>query len=256
MSDTNAEREQHLARADGAVLRADNLIAGYLPGVNILNGADLYCQPGELVGIIGPNGAGKSTLLKALFGLVKVHTGKVLLKGDDITNQRADQLVTKGIGFVPQTNNVFPSLTIEENLEMGCFQAPKTFHERFDFVTSLFPTLGTRRKQRAGSLSGGERQMVAMGRALMMDPSVLLLDEPSAGLSPVMQDEVFVQTRKINKAGVSVIMVEQNARRCLQICDRGYVLDQGRNAYSGTGKSLADDPKVIELYLGTLGAAS
>ncbi|WP_244927631.1 ABC transporter ATP-binding protein [Nocardioides sp. W7] len=256
MSETNIEREQHLARADGAVLRADNLIAGYLPGVNILNGADLYCQPGELVGIIGPNGAGKSTLLKALFGLVKVHTGKVLLKGDDITNQRADQLVSKGIGFVPQSNNVFPSLTIEENLEMGCYQAPKTFHERFDFVTDLFPTLGTRRKQRAGSLSGGERQMVAMGRALMMSPSVLLLDEPSAGLSPVMQDEVFVQTRKINKAGVSVIMVEQNARRCLQICDRGYVLDQGRNAYSGTGKSLADDPKVIELYLGTLGAAS
>ncbi|MEI5673817.1 MULTISPECIES: ABC transporter ATP-binding protein [unclassified Nocardioides] len=256
MSETNAERENHLAHADGAVLRADNLIAGYLPGVNILNGADLYCQPGELVGIIGPNGAGKSTLLKALFGLVKVHTGQVLLKGDDITNQRADQLVTKGIGFVPQTNNVFPSLTIEENLEMGCYQAPGTFADRFAFVTDLFPTLGTRRKQRAGSLSGGERQMVAMGRALMMNPSVLLLDEPSAGLSPVMQDEVFVQTRKINKAGVSVIMVEQNANRCLQICDRGYVLDQGRNAYSGTGKSLAGDPKVIELYLGTLGAAS
>jgi branched-chain amino acid transport system ATP-binding protein len=256
MSETNVERDQHLANADGAVLRADNLIAGYLPGVNILNGADLYCQPGELVGIIGPNGAGKSTLLKALFGLVKVHTGTVLLKGEDITNKRADELVTQGIGFVPQTNNVFPSLTIEENLEMGCFQAPKTFTDRFDFVTELFPTLGTRRKQRAGSLSGGERQMVAMGRALMMNPSVLLLDEPSAGLSPVMQDEVFVQTRKINKAGVSVIMVEQNARRCLQICDRGYVLDQGRNAYSGTGKSLADDPKVIELYLGTLGAAS
>ena len=256
MSETNAEREQHLANADGAVLRADNLIAGYLPGVNILNGADLYCQPGELVGIIGPNRAGKSTLLKALFGLVKVHTGTVKLKGEDITNQRADQLVSQGIGFVPQTNNVFPSLTIQENLEMGCFQAPKTFTERFDFVTDLFPTLGARRKQRAGSLSGGERQMVAMGRALMMNPSVLLLDEPSAGLSPVMQDEVFVQTRKINRAGVSVIMVEQNARRCLQICDRGYVLDQGRNAYSGTGRSLADDPKVIELYLGTLGAAS
>ena len=256
MTETTPEREAHLAAADGAVLRADDLIAGYLPGVNILNGADLYCMPGELVGIIGPNGAGKSTLLKALFGLVKVHTGRVQLKGDDITNQRADQLVTKGIGFVPQTNNVFPSLTIEESLEMGCYQAPTTFAERFDFVTTLFPTLGTRRKQRAGSLSGGERQMVAMGRALMMNPSVLLLDEPSAGLSPVMQDEVFVQTRKINKAGVSVIMVEQNARRCLQICDRGYVLDQGRNAYTGTGKSLADDPKVIELYLGTLGAAA
>jgi ABC-type branched-subunit amino acid transport system ATPase component len=246
------ERSTHLAEAEGAVLRADDLIAGYLPGVNILNGSDLYCQEGELVGIIGPNGAGKSTLLKALFGLVRIHEGKVVLKGEDITNQRADRLVTAGIGFVPQSNNVFPSLTIQENLEMGCFQRPSAFAERFDFVCNLFPALSDRRNQRAGSLSGGERQMVAMGRALMMEPSVLLLDEPSAGLSPVMQDEVFVQTRRINKAGVSVIMVEQNAARCLQICDRAYVLDQGRNAYTGTGEQLATDPKVIELYLGTL----
>ena len=252
--DQRAEREKHLANADGAVLRADNLIAGYLPGVNILNGADLYCQPGELVGIIGPNGAGKSTLLKSLFGLVTIHSGSVTLKGEEITNQRADTLVTAGIGFVPQTNNVFPSLTIEENLEMGCYQEPKKFSERFDFVTDVFPRLGERRKQRAGSLSGGERQMVAMGRALMMDPQVLLLDEPSAGLSPVLQDEVFVQTRNINKAGVSVVMVEQNAKRCLQICDRGYVLDHGTTAYSGTGRALINDPKVIQLYLGTLGA--
>ena len=156
---------------------------------------------------------------------------------------------------MPQTNNVFPTLTIEENLEMGCFQRPSSSRERFDFVAELFPALRDRRSQRAGSLSGGERQMVAMGRALMMDPSVLLLDEPSAGLSPVMQDEVFVQTRQINRAGVSVVMVEQNARRCLQICDRGYVLDQGRNAYTGTGRDLANDPKVIELYLGTLAKA-
>ena len=208
---------------------------------------------GELVGIIGPNGAGKSTLLKAMFGLVRVQTGSVLLDGQPITNERTDKLVTAGIGFVPQSNNVFPSLTIEENLEMGCAQAPKNFKERFAFVTDIFPRLGERRKQRAGSLSGGERQMVAMGRALMMEPKVLLLDEPSAGLSPVLQDEVFVQTRNINQAGVSVVMVEQNARRCLQICDRGYVLDHGRNAYTGTGKSLSTDPKVIALYLGTLG---
>jgi ABC-type branched-subunit amino acid transport system ATPase component len=247
-----AAREEHLRRAEGAVLRADDLIAGYIPGVNILNRADLYCQDGELVGIIGPNGAGKSTLLKALFGLVKVHTGTVKLRGDEVTNERADVLVSKGIGFVPQTDNVFPSLTIAENLQMGCYQAPKRFDERFKFVAELFPALHDRRNQRAGSLSGGERQMVAMGRALMMDPSVLLLDEPSAGLSPSLQDEVFVQTRAINKAGVSVIMVEQNAARCLQICDRAYVLDQGRNAYTGTGQSLAKDPKVIELYLGTL----
>ena len=250
-----SEREAHLKAAEGAVLRADNLIAGYLPGVNILNETDLYCQPNELVGIIGPNGAGKSTLLKALFGLVKVGSGKVTLNGEDITNERADTLVAKGIGFVPQTNNVFPSLTIQENLEMGIYQKPKTFKRRFEFVSELFPPLFDRRSQRAGSLSGGERQMVAMGRALMMEPSVLLLDEPSAGLSPVLQDEVFVQTRRINRAGVSVIMVEQNARRCLQICDRGYVLDQGRNAYTASGQDLINDPKVIQLYLGTLAKA-
>jgi branched-chain amino acid transport system ATP-binding protein len=249
---TTSGRSEHLQHAEGAVLRADELIAGYLPEVNILNGADLYCHKNELVGIIGPNGAGKSTLLKAMFGLVKVSTGSVTLNGTDITNRRADALVTAGIGFVPQTNNVFTSLTIAENLEMGAFQAPKKFAERFDFVCELFPTLRDRRNQRAGSLSGGERQMVAMGRALMMEPAVLLLDEPSAGLSPVMQDEVFVQTRRINQAGVSVVMVEQNASRCLQICDRAYVLDQGRNAYTGTGTALAKDPKVIELYLGTL----
>ncbi len=234
------------------LVEAAGIIAGYLPGVNILNGCDLYANEGELVGIIGPNGAGKSTLLKSLFGLVKVRDGIVRLKGEDVTNQRADQLVRAGIGFVPQTNNVFPSLTIEENLQMGAYQRPESFSDRFDFVTTLFPTLGSRRKQRAGSLSGGERQMVAMGRALMMAPSVLLLDEPSAGLSPALQDEVFVRVREINKTGVTVIMVEQNARRCLQIVDRGYVLDQGRNAYTGTGRSLANDPKVIELYLGTL----
>lgn len=238
--------------AANAVVRADDLVAGYFPGVNILNGCDLYANQGELVGIIGPNGAGKSTLLKAMFGLVKISSGSVTLRGEDVTNQRADQLVKQGIGFVPQNNNVFPSLTIEENLQMGAFQAPKLFAERFEFITSLFPTLGQRRKQRAGSLSGGERQMVAMSRALMMDPSVLLLDEPSAGLSPVLQDEVFVRVREINKTGVTVIIVEQNARRALQIVDRGYVLDQGKNAYTGTGKDLAKDPKVIELYLGTL----
>ncbi len=250
--DTAIERATHVKAAEGAVLRADDLTAGYLPGVNILNGADLYCQEGELVGIIGPNGAGKSTLLKALFGLVKVGSGTVKLKGNDVTNERADVLVSAGIGFVPQSNNVFPSLTVEENLEMGSYQKPKSFRQQFEFVASLFPTLADRRRQRAGSLSGGERQMVAMGRALMMEPSVLLLDEPSAGLSPIMQDEVFVQTRRINRAGVSVVMVEQNARRCLQICDRGYVLDQGRNAYTASGKDLMNDPKVIELYLGTL----
>lgn len=245
-------RETHLAGAAGALVRADEVVAGYLPGINILTGCDLYCQEGEIVGIIGPNGAGKSTLLKAMFGLVQVRSGSVHLAGEEITNLKANQLVSKGVGFVPQTNNVFPSLTIEENLQMGTYQSPSKFSDRFQFVTDLFPVLGDRRKQRAGSLSGGERQMVAMGRALMMDPSVILLDEPSAGLAPALQDEVFLRTRTINESGVSVIMVEQNARRCLQICDRGYVLDQGHNAYTGTGRDLIKDPKVIELYLGTL----
>ncbi|MEK6344218.1 MAG: ABC transporter ATP-binding protein [Curtobacterium sp.] len=234
------------------VLSAKNLVAGYLPGVNILNGCDLDCYPGELIGIIGPNGAGKSTLLKALFGLVSIREGSVSLQGEDITNLKANKLVQAGVGFVPQTNNVFPSLSIEENLQMGLYLRPRKFAERLEVIYDLFPVLAQRRNQRAGSLSGGERQSVAMARALMMDPKVLLLDEPSAGLSPVRQDETFIRTRRINKAGVSIIMVEQNARRCLQICDRGYVLDQGRNAYSGTGRELADDPKVIELYLGTL----
>lgn len=234
------------------LLRATDLVAGYLPGVNILNGCNLEVAKGELVGIIGPNGAGKSTLLKALFGLVNVRSGSVTLDGVDITNQKANTLVSQGVGFVPQNNNVFPSLTVEENMRMGVFLRPKTFAERFEFITDLFPTLGERRSQRAGAMSGGERQMVAMARALMMNPSVLLLDEPSAGLSPVRQDETFLRTRMINKAGVSVVMVEQNARRCLQICDRGYVLDQGKDAYTGTGRELQADPKVISLYLGTL----
>lgn len=234
------------------VVHADDLVAGYLPGINILNGCSLTAYQGELIGIIGPNGAGKSTLLKAIFGQVNIRSGRVLLKGSDITGLKANKLVEKGVAFVPQTNNVFPSLTIEENLEMGVFQTPKRFKERFEFVTELFPDLGKRKNQRAGSLSGGERQMVAMGRALMTDPSVLLLDEPSAGLSPVRQDETFIRVKEVNAAGVTVIMVEQNARRCLQICDRAYVLDQGKDAYTGTGRDLLNDPKMVELYLGNL----
>ena len=234
------------------VVHAEDLVAGYLPGINILNGCSLTAYQGELIGIIGPNGAGKSTLLKAIFGQVNIRSGRVLLKGEDITGLKANKLVEKGVAFVPQTNNVFPSLTIEENLEMGVFQTPKRFKERFEFVTELFPDLGKRKNQRAGSLSGGERQMVAMGRALMTDPSVLLLDEPSAGLSPVRQDETFIRVKEVNAAGVTVIMVEQNARRCLQICDRAYVLDQGKDAYTGTGRDLLNDPKMVELYLGNL----
>ncbi len=231
---------------------ADDVTAGYLPGIDILTGCDLSLYEGEFVGIIGPNGAGKSTLVKALFGLVNVRSGSVRLRGEDISNVAANRLVAKGVGYVPQTRNVFPSLTIEENLEMGLFLQPREFDTRFEKVSALFPLLGQRRKQRAGGLSGGERQMVAMGRALMMEPSVLLLDEPSAGLSPALQDEAFLRAKEINATGVSIVMVEQNARRCLQICHRAYVLDQGRNAYTGSGQQLLHDPKVIELYLGTL----
>ena len=235
-----------------AVLETKDLVAGYLPGVNILNGCSIVANQGDLIGIIGPNGAGKSTLLKAIFGQVNIRGGNVVLNGEDITSLKADRLVGKGVGMVPQNNNVFPSLTIEENLEMGVFQEPRMFKERFEFVAGLFPELAKRRRQRAGSLSGGERQMVAMGRALMMDPSVLLLDEPSAGLSPVRQDETFLRVAEINKHGVTIVMVEQNARRCLQIAHRAYVLDQGKDAYTGTGREMLNDPKVIQLYLGTL----
>jgi branched-chain amino acid transport system ATP-binding protein len=243
-----------MAKNKDAVITTDELVAGYLPGVNILNGATMYANKGELIGIIGPNGAGKSTLLKAIFGQVQIRSGSVELKGKDITGLKANKLVAEGVAFVPQNNNVFPGLTVEENLQMGVFQKPKDFASQLEVVTGIFAELKDKLNQRAGSLSGGERQMVAMSRALMMKPSVILLDEPSAGLSPMLQDAAFVRVSDINKTGVTTIMVEQNARRCLQICDRGYVLDQGKVAYSDTGRNLLEDPKVIQLYLGSLGA--
>ncbi len=235
------------------LLIADDVVAGYLPGVDILRGVDLTLADGELVGIIGPNGAGKSTLVKAIFGLVSVRQGLVTLRGDDISNLAAHELVALGVGYVPQRANVFPSLTVEDNLRMGLYLDPNAWDERLAAVVEIFPLLEDRSEQRAGFLSGGERQMVAIGRALMMDPSLLLLDEPSAGLSPANQDLVFERVRGIADSGVSIIMVEQNARRCLQIADRAYVLDQGQNAHTGSGHDLLHDPKVIDLYLGTLG---
>jgi branched-chain amino acid transport system ATP-binding protein len=234
------------------LLEAVGLVAGYLPEVDILNGCDLRLDAGEIVGIIGPNGAGKSTLIKALFGLLKPRAGRVHLRGDDITGLPAHDLVRRGVGYVPQRNNVFPRLTVQEHLVMGGQLHPAALKERSEAVMALFPHLRTRLGQRAGLLSGGERQMVAMARALMMNPSVLLLDEPSAGLSPTNQDQVFTRIEEINAAGISIVMVEQNARRCLQICHRGYVLDQGANAYTGPGRDLLNDPRVIELYLGSL----
>jgi len=242
--------------SDNRVLVVDELVAGYIPEVNILNGCNIEVREGEFVGVIGPNGAGKSTVLKAILGQCGVRSGSVSFLGIDITGRKARELVEQGVGYVPQTQNVFQSLTVSENLEMGCFLKPSVFNERFEYVTSLFPKLRERAQQRAGSLSGGERQMVAMGRALMMEPKLLLLDEPSAGLSPVLQDEVFVQCKKINAEGIAILMVEQNARRCLQVADRAYVLDQGKNAYTGSGRELLADPNVIRLYLGTLARAT
>jgi branched-chain amino acid transport system ATP-binding protein len=190
-----------------------------------------------------------------VFGLVPVRSGAVVMGTDDVTGTPPHVLVGRGVGYVPQSKNVFPRLSVTENLEMGLYLRPRDRRERLAAVAELFPLLGSRADQRAGSLSGGERQMVAMARALMMKPRVLLLDEPSAGLSPANQDHIFSRVRQVNEAGVSIIMVEQNARRCLQISDRGFVLDQGRNAYSGTGRELLEDPKVVELYLGSLASA-
>ena len=238
------------------ILNVHDLVAGYIPEVNILNGCNISVAEGEFVGVIGPNGAGKSTVLKAILGQCSVRSGTAMMEETNITGFQAHELVKRGVGYVPQNQNVFTSLTVTENLEMGCFLNPKIFRERFEYVTKLFPRLRERASVRAGSLSGGERQMVAMGRALMMEPRLLLLDEPSAGLSPVLQDEVFIQCKKINQEGIAILMVEQNARRCLQVTDRAYVLDQGRNAYTGTGRELINDPNVIKLYLGTLSKAS
>lgn len=238
--------------SDDRILVVDELVAGYIPEVNILDGCNIEVRKGEFVGVIGPNGAGKSTVLKAILGQCGVRSGQVRFLDNNITGMKAHELVEQGVGYVPQTQNVFQSLTVSENLEMGCFIKPSVFEERFEYVTSLFPKLRERANQRAGSLSGGERQMVAMGRALMMEPKLLLLDEPSAGLSPALQDEVFIQCKRINAEGIAILMVEQNARRCLQVTDRGYVLDQGKNAYTGTGRQLLEDPNVIKLYLGTL----
>jgi branched-chain amino acid transport system ATP-binding protein len=241
--------------AGAPLLEARGIVAGYLPGIDILHGCDLALEGGELVGVIGPNGAGKSTLVKALFGLIPVRQGTVRLRDHDVTGLPTHELVSRGIGYVPQLRNVFPRLTVQENLRMGVYLSPARFSQRFDAVTKLFPVLAERRGKRAGSLSGGERQMLAMARALMPDPSVLLLDEPSASLAPILQDQVFDWIDGVNRAGVSIVMVEQNARRCLQICHRGYVLDQGRNAYTAPGHELLRDPKVVELYLGALARA-
>lgn len=252
MTGTADQTGQRATRDPDTLLVCEDLVSGYLPGVDILKGCHFELHEGEIVGIIGPNGAGKSTLVKTLFGLVPVRGGHVFFRDEEVSNLPAHELVSRGIGYVPQVANIFPSLTVMENLEMGAYLEPRAVDERFEGVAELFPLLAERRGQRAGLLSGGERQMVAMGRALMLDPGVLLLDEPSAGLSPGNQDTIFERIQEINDTGVSIVMVEQNARRCLQLADRGYVLDDGRNAHEGRGLDLLNDPKVIDLYLGTL----
>jgi neutral amino acid transport system ATP-binding protein len=235
-----------------SILATEELVAGYVPEVDILNGVSIRVSEGEIVTVIGPNGAGKSTLIKTIFGLLKPRQGRVLYRGDDISGARPHTVTRKGVSYVPQLDNVFPSLTVEENLEMGSLDRSVT-HARMDFMYELFPRLGERRSQQAGTMSGGERQMVAMARTLMPDPALVLLDEPSAGLAPAFVDAIFEKVVEINRTGVTIVMVEQNARRALAMSDRGYVLDLGKNRFEGSGEELLADAKVVELYLGGSG---
>ncbi len=223
---------------------------GYGGGVDILSGVSLAVEPGEIVGIIGPNGAGKSTAMKVVFGLVHVRQGEVRFEDKNITRTPTDRIVRLGICYVPQTDNVFPSLTVHENLEMGAFVRDDDYSAQLERVYELFPPLRERRRQPAGTLSGGQRQMVAMGRALMLDPKLLLLDEPTAGLSPLFIDQIFEIVRRINGLGISILMVEQNAKRALRMAHRGYVLAMGRNRHEDTGPNLLANREVAEMFLG------
>ena len=231
------------------VLRAEGIVCGY-GEADIVKGASVWVGEKEIVCIIGPNGAGKSTLIKCIFGLVKARAGQVTLEGKDLTNLPTNRIVAAGLGYVPQVANVFPSMTVEENLDMGAFLREKGVDEAKARVYELFPVLKERARERVGRMSGGQRQMVAIGRALMLDPRVLLLDEPSAGLAPMLQDQVFDQVRRIADAGTPILLVEQNAKKALARADRGIVLDQGKNAFEGRGADLLNDPNVGRLYLG------
>ena len=235
-----------------AIIEVNSLAAGYVKGLNILQGIDLVIKENEIISIIGPNGAGKSTLLKAIMGLIPISGGRLYVNNTQIINVKSHELVKKGIGYVPQVLNVFPTLTVEENLEIGLWTKNKDTRENKKEIFEMFPILFTKKREKAGNLSGGQRQLLALGRALISKPNVLLLDEPSAGLSPIAIDEVFKSIKDINNEGVSILLVEQNAKRALSFCDRGYVLDQGKNSYTGSGKDLLDDPNVIDLYLGKL----
>ena len=234
------------------VIECNGIAAGYVKGLNILQGIDMIINEKEIVSIIGPNGAGKSTLLKAIMGIINVSGGRFFIDGVEKTNTPTHQIVKEGVGYVPQVENVFPSLTIEENLEIGSWSIDTSIKQSISKIFDDFPMLKERRKDKAGNLSGGQRQILALARALTTSPKILLLDEPSAGLSPVAIKEVFEIVKEINSKGVAILLVEQNAKRALNFSDRGYVLDQGRNAYQGKGQELLNDPRVVDLYLGKL----
>tara|TARA_B100000886_G_scaffold137509_1_gene92971 strand:+ start:2444 stop:3160 length:717 start_codon:yes stop_codon:yes gene_type:complete len=234
------------------VLECNGIAAGYVKGLNILQGVDLVINEKEIVSIIGPNGAGKSTLLKSIMGIINISAGRFFINGIERTGTPTHKIVGQGVAYVPQVENVFPSMTIEENIEIGSWTVNKNKKETISQTLEQFSLLKDRRKEKAGNLSGGQRQILALARALVTSPSLLLLDEPSAGLSPVAIEEVFETVKEINDNGVAVLLVEQNAKRALNFSNRGYVLDQGRNAYQGQGEELLNDPRVVDLYLGKL----
>ena len=234
----------------GPFLIGDTMTGGYGKGPDILHGCTIAVEKGEIAVIVGPNGAGKSTAMKAVFGMLDVRQGHVRLDGEDITSLSPQDRVDKGMGFVPQTSNIFTSMTVEENLEMGAFIRRDDFRDTMAQVYDLFPILKEKRYQAAGELSGGQRQQVAVGRALMTQPKVLMLDEPTAGVSPIVMDELFDRIIEVARTGIPILMVEQNARQALEIADKGYVLVQGANAFTGTGKELLEDPEVRKSFLG------
>ena len=231
------------------ILKVEDITAGYTE-VEILHDVHIQVKSGDIVSVIGPNGAGKSTLLKTIFGVLKPKKGKITLKDEDITGLKPDRIARRGISYVPQVDNVFPSLAIQENFEMGAFIRKDDYSQRLEEVFDLFPILKGRRKQKAGQLSGGQRQMVAMGRALMLDPQVLLLDEPSAGLAPLIVVDIFEKIKEINASGVAMVIVEQNAREALKMAHHGYVLAMGKNVLDDSGEALLANNEVGRLYLG------
>ncbi|UYN98511.1 MAG: ABC transporter ATP-binding protein [Devosia sp.] len=232
-----------------ALIELKHVVGGY-GGAPILNGVNLAIEKSDIGVIVGPNGAGKSTTLKAIFGLLKVTSGTIEFGGENVANSLPDKLVPKGLSFVPQEKNVFTSMSVEENLEMGAFTRSDDFSQTMAWVYEMFPVLAEKRRQPAGELSGGQRQMVAMGRALMSKPSLLMLDEPSAGLSPRYVIEIFETIQRVNKEGVGILMVEQNARQALAFASKGFVLASGQNRFTGTGPELIADPEVAKSFLG------